>query len=129
MGIDDNGDGTADNGAGLTDNDENGSLGTPPNAPKTGADWIDPVVYRVSGGQLLERLPNLNPTSGADYTERPIAEWRPFDLERICNTNFEIHHFQPIYYVLESFEQLRDAMNKYAEQVRGASALESVAAR
>lgn len=74
VGIDDNGDGTADNGAGLTDNDENGSLGTPPNAPKTGADWIDPVVYRVSGGQLLERLPNLNPTSGADYTERPIAD-------------------------------------------------------
>jgi phenylalanine-4-hydroxylase len=67
--------------------------------------------------------------SAQDCTERPVAEWRPFDLERICNTNFEIHHFQPIYYVLESFEQLRDAMNKYAEQVLGASALESVAVR
>jgi len=57
--------------------------------------------------------------SAPDCTERPIAEWRPFDLERICNTDFEIDHFQPIYYVLESFEQLRDAMNKYAEQVLG----------
>jgi phenylalanine-4-hydroxylase len=54
-----------------------------------------------------------------DCTVREVAEWRPFDLERICGTNFEIDHFQPIYYVLESFEQLRDAMNKYAEQVLG----------
>jgi phenylalanine-4-hydroxylase len=44
---------------------------------------------------------------------------RPFDLEQVCNTDFEIDHYQPIYYVLESFEQLRDAMNDYAEQVLG----------
>jgi phenylalanine-4-hydroxylase len=49
--------------------------------------------------------------------ERPVAEWRPFDLDRVCETDFEIHHYQPIYYVLESFAQLRDAMNRYAEQV------------
>jgi phenylalanine-4-hydroxylase len=55
----------------------------------------------------------------ADCLERPVAEWRPFDLDRICSTDFEIHHYQPIYYVLESFEQLRDAMNEYAEQVLG----------
>ena len=66
--------GTADNGSGVTDNDENGTLGSAPVAPKTGADWIDPVVYRVVSGQLIERLPNINPTSGADYTERPIAD-------------------------------------------------------
>ena len=52
-----------------------------------------------------------------DCTERPVAQWRPFDMARIAKTDFEIHHFQPIYYVLESFEQLRDAMNKYAERV------------
>ena len=56
-----------------------------------------------------------------DCKERPVAEWRAFDLERICNTDFEIHHYQPIYYVLESFEQLRDAMNEYAERVVGAA--------
>jgi phenylalanine-4-hydroxylase len=58
-------------------------------------------------------------TSAEDCKPRDVAEWRPFDLERICGTDFEIDHFQPIYYVLESFEQLRDAMNRYAEQVLG----------
>lgn len=52
-----------------------------------------------------------------DCRVRDVAVWRPFDLERICETDFEIDHFQPIYYVLESFEQLRDAMNRYAERV------------
>ena len=42
---------------------------------------------------------------------------RPFELERVCETSFEIDHYQPILYVLESFEQLRDAMNKYAERL------------
>jgi phenylalanine-4-hydroxylase len=54
-----------------------------------------------------------------DCVAREVAEYRPFDLERVCSTDFEIDHYQPIYYVLESFEQLRDAMNKYAEQVIG----------
>jgi len=54
--------------------------------------------------------------------ESDVPERRPFDLEQVCNTDFEIDHFQPIYYVLDSFEQLRDAMNSYAEQVLGASA-------
>jgi phenylalanine-4-hydroxylase len=44
-------------------------------------------------------------------------ERRPFDLERVINTPFEIDHFQDIVYVLDSFEQLRDAMNSYAERV------------
>jgi len=42
---------------------------------------------------------------------------RPFDMERVCNTSFEIDHYQPILYVLESFDQLRDAMNSYAEML------------
>ncbi|MEM9065497.1 MAG: phenylalanine 4-monooxygenase [Planctomycetota bacterium] len=45
------------------------------------------------------------------------VERRPFDLERVINTSFEIDHYQPILYVLESFEQLRDAMNEYADRV------------
>lgn len=61
--------------------------------------------------------------SAEDCKERPVAEWRPFDLDRVCETDFEIDHYQPIYYVLESFEQLRDAMNEYAEEVIGRSAL------
>ncbi len=61
--------------------------------------------------------------SAPDCTERAVPEYRPFDLERVCNTDFEIHHYQPIYYVLESFEQLRDAMNRYAEEVIGSAGL------
>ncbi|MBL8990680.1 MAG: phenylalanine 4-monooxygenase [Phycisphaerae bacterium] len=61
-----------------------------------------------------------------DCTPRPVPEYRPFDLERVCGTDFEIDHFQPIYYVLESFEQLRDAMNRYAEQVIGRAQLQRV---
>jgi len=42
---------------------------------------------------------------------------RPFDLDLVCETPFEIDHYQPILYVLESFEQLRDGMGAYAERV------------
>jgi phenylalanine-4-hydroxylase len=56
-------------------------------------------------------------------TERPQPVWRAFDLEQVCNTPFEIDHYQPIYYVLDSFEQLRDAMSEYAEQVIGSAGL------
>jgi len=55
---------------------------------------------------------NLAPSDTSGKVER-----RPFDLERVCGTEFEIDHYQPILYVLESFEQLRDAMNSYAERV------------
>jgi phenylalanine-4-hydroxylase len=67
--------------------------------------------------------------SAEDCTERPIAEWRPFDLDRVCETDFVIDHYQPIYYVLESFEQLRDAMNEYAEQVIGEAGMARAAGR
>ncbi len=45
------------------------------------------------------------------------VERRPFDIDRVVNTPFEIDHYQPVLYVLESFEQLRDSMNRYAERV------------
>ncbi len=49
--------------------------------------------------------------------ESSNVDRRPFDLDRVCDTPFEIDHYQPILYVLESFEQLRDAMNNYAQRV------------
>lgn len=48
------------------------------------------------------------------------VERRPFDLETVCNTSFEIDHYQPILYVLDSFAQLRDAMNTYATRLLAA---------
>jgi phenylalanine-4-hydroxylase len=54
---------------------------------------------------------------GRHALESAKVDRRPFDLERVCDTSFEIDHYQPILYVLESFEQLRDAMQTYAERV------------
>lgn len=54
---------------------------------------------------------------GHHALESKEVDRRAFDLERVCNTAFEIDHYQPILYVLDSFEQLRDAMVTYAERV------------
>jgi phenylalanine-4-hydroxylase len=54
---------------------------------------------------------------GHHALESDEVERRPFELERVCDTSFEIDHYQPILYVLEDFEQLRDAMNSYAERI------------
>lgn len=54
---------------------------------------------------------------GHHALESKDVDRRPFELERVCNTAFEIDHYQPILYVLESFEQLRDAMNTYARKL------------
>lgn len=49
--------------------------------------------------------------------ESAEVDRRPFDLDRVCDTAFEIDHYQPILYVLESFEQLRLAMTTYAKRI------------
>jgi phenylalanine-4-hydroxylase len=54
---------------------------------------------------------------GHHALESPEVERREFDMEQVCNTSFEIDKYQPILYVLESFEQLRDSMNSYAEKI------------
>ncbi len=54
---------------------------------------------------------------GHHSLESSEVDRRPFDMQRVCDTDFEIDHYQPILYVLDSFEQLRDAMVKYAELV------------
>lgn len=51
--------------------------------------------------------------------ESKDVDRRPFDLDTVCDTEFEIDHYQPILYVLNSFEQLRDAMNSYSQRVLG----------
>ncbi len=77
-------------------------------------------AYSLTGA--WEKTPD-GPQSATPCSTRDVPEWRPFDLERVCSTPFDIDHYQPIYYVLESFEQLRDAMNDYAEQVIGTAGL------
>jgi type II secretory pathway pseudopilin PulG len=63
-GVDDDGDGTIDEGLNH-DDDEDGA---------ESEDWCDAVVYFLSGTTLVERLPNLDPSDGLDFTERVIAE-------------------------------------------------------
>lgn len=58
-----------------------------------------------------------SPGESKHALESPEVERRPFDLDRVCDTDFEIDHYQPILYVLDSFDQLRDAMNEYANRI------------
>lgn len=58
-----------------------------------------------------------SPGESRHALESKDVDRRPFDLDTVCNTSFEIDHYQPILYVLESFEQLRDAMNSYAQRI------------
>jgi len=74
LGIDDDGDGSVDEGN-SDDDDEDGSRNE---------DWLDPVVFFLSGSTLMERRPDLNPADGTDYTEYPIADnVTRFRVERI----------------------------------------------
>jgi len=59
----------------------------------------------------------LTAPEGKGGRHKGQIERRPFDMERVINTPFEIDHFQDIVYVLDSFDQLRDAMNDYANRV------------
>jgi phenylalanine-4-hydroxylase len=65
-----------------------------------------------------------SPGEGRHALESPEVERRPFDLDRVIATPFEIDHFQPILYVLESFEELRDGMRRYARRLEREGAFE-----
>ena len=77
IGVDDDGDGSIDEGGtpNKDDDDEDGAKEE---------DWLDSAVYFLSGTDLLERMPNLNPADGTDYAERPIAQnVSRFRVERV----------------------------------------------
>jgi phenylalanine-4-hydroxylase len=73
---------------------------------------------KVYGSGLIS-----SPGESRHSLNSPEVDRRPFDLEKVCDTAFEIDHYQPILYVLESFEQLRDAMNTYANRILNARKL------
>ncbi len=64
IGVDDDYDGTVDEGNN-NDDDEDGLRDE---------DWLDPVVYFLSGSTLMQRVPNINPVDGTDFQVNPIAE-------------------------------------------------------
>lgn len=53
-----------------------------------GEDWYDPVVYYLEGTTLIERMPNVNPADGSNYSAYPIAEnVSLFRVERIMGAD------------------------------------------
>ncbi|MFQ5560315.1 MAG: hypothetical protein ACE5FU_07010, partial [Nitrospinota bacterium] len=58
---------TTNSGAGAFDNDGDGSQNE---------DWFDALVYFTGpgGSALIERMPNLDPVNGTDYTERVLLK-------------------------------------------------------
>ncbi len=67
---------------------------------------------KLYGSGLISSIGESFHALESDHVDR-----RAFDMELVCDTPFEIDHYQPILYVLDSFEQLRDSMNSYAERV------------
>jgi hypothetical protein len=63
QGVDDDQDGMVDEGNN-EDDDEDGVKNE---------DWLDAHVFRVNGGVLVERLPDLSAPTGAVFTERALA--------------------------------------------------------
>jgi phenylalanine-4-hydroxylase len=68
---------------------------------------------RVYGAGLVS-----SPGESRHCLSSPDVVRRDFDLEVACSTPFEIDHYQPTLFVLDSFDQLRDAMRTYADRVR-----------
>ncbi len=64
---------------------------------------------RLYGAGLLS-----SPREAVHALRSPDVERRPFDLEEVCETSFEIDHLQPVLFVLDGFGQLEDAMRGYA---------------
>lgn len=67
---------------------------------------------KLYGSGLISSPAEARHALASDEVER-----RPFELEAVCETSFEIDHFQPVLFVLEDFAQLRDAMQTYARRL------------
>jgi len=79
-GVDDDYDGNVDEGF-TNDDDEDGSRSE---------DWQDPVVYFITDTTLMQRIPNINPVDGTDYTEYPIADnVTQLQIERLMGNDGE----------------------------------------
>jgi prepilin-type N-terminal cleavage/methylation domain-containing protein len=77
-GFDDDGDGSVDEGDEF-DDDEDGF---------EDEDWLDSIVYFVSGTNLIERMPEPQAATGTDYTESIVAtNVSSFQVERIFLAN------------------------------------------
>jgi len=65
-----------------------------------------PKGIRAYGGGILS-----SPKETVYSVESPEPERRQFDVMDALRTSYEIDHIQPIYFVLENFDQLYDLLN------------------
>jgi phenylalanine-4-hydroxylase len=59
--------------------------------------------------------------SGYGELERAFTdeiERRPFDLQEVINMPFDYWHMQPVYYVIPSYEYLKEATREYIESIK-----------
>jgi phenylalanine-4-hydroxylase len=61
---------------------------------------------RIYGSGLISSVAEARHALGSE------CERRPFDLEQVMNTSFEIDKLQPVLYVLDDFEQLSRALER-----------------
>ena len=72
----------------------------------------EPAGLRLYGSGLIS-----SPAEARHALVSAEVERRPFALQEVCETSFEIDHFQPVLFVLEDFAELRDAMHSYARRL------------
>ena len=72
----------------------------------------EPAGLRLYGSGLISSPAEAQHALASEEVDR-----RPFELQEVCETPFEIDHFQPRLFVLEDFAQLRDAMHGYARRL------------
>ena len=82
--------------------------------------WFTVEFGLISEGDELKLYGSgliSSPGESAHALNSNEVQRRPFDLDKVCDTDFEIDHYQPILYVLDSFDQLREGMNNYANRI------------
>ena len=65
---------------------------------------------RVYGSGLLSSYGEIQ-----HAVESPRVQRYPFQLDWVVNQYFEIHHYQPLLFVVDSFEHLFGEVNRLAE--------------
>jgi phenylalanine-4-hydroxylase len=88
-------------------------------------DWFDRIYWFTTEFGLIRSVSGKTQIYGAGIASScgeilnslsAQVERRPFDLEEICETKFDIFHMQTLYFELESFEQLQKEFVAWAQK-------------
>ncbi|MGE0442761.1 MAG: phenylalanine 4-monooxygenase [Gemmatimonadales bacterium] len=75
-------------------------------------------LVRESGAVRLYGSGLISSAAEAAHALGPHCARRPFDLDTVLGTSFDIDHVQPLLFVIEDFAQLFEAMDAAAEIVK-----------